>query len=269
MMVATAPLRCFICNLGASLTFFLALAAACSSTTHSGSDEDAASGAGGAGGTQAGAGASGAGGRGGSPDAAAGEGAGGTGSSGRGGTGESGTGGSAAGGSATGGTGPGGSGGSPVDCPGAQPCSRTVYRVTNPVAGITRMDPYEVLNSHATGPDSALSQQTARSDESLTAGAETYLFFVLSCPAGREYGVMWEGRADPNSTHEVLVATADRAYVPTNDWPTARVTNVPADRDVKQTVRGLVPDPLGNIFVRVNSSGGRQYTDWLAVGSCI
>jgi hypothetical protein len=44
---------------------------------------------------------------------------------------------------------------------------------------------------------------------------------------------------------------------------------VPPDSDVKQTVRGLIPDRLGNIFVRVNSSGGKQYTDWLVVGSCI
>ena len=131
------------------------------------------------------------------------------------------------------------------------------------------MDPYEVLNTHALGPDTALAQQTARSDDALTAGAETYLLFVLSCPATREYGITWEGRTDPVGTHEVLVATADKSYVPTYDWPTARVTSVPTDSDVKQTVRGLVPDALGNIFVRINSSGGKQYTDWLVVGSCI
>lgn len=131
------------------------------------------------------------------------------------------------------------------------------------------MDPYEVLNSYAIGPDTALSQQTKNSDDTLTAGAEIYLFFVLSCPAGREYGVTWEGRADASSSHEVLIATADKNYVPTNDWPTVRATNVPPDRDVKETIRGLVPDALGNIFVRINSTGGKEYTDWLAVGSCI
>jgi len=144
-----------------------------------------------------------------------------------------------------------------------------VYRIPNPVAGIIRMDPYLILSEYAMGPDTALTQQTSKSDDVRTTGAETYLFFVLSCPAGRTYGITWEGFADANSTHEVLVATADRSYAPTTDWPTARVPNLPTDRDVKQTVRGLVPDSLGNIFVRVQSSGGKLYTDWFAVGSCI
>jgi hypothetical protein len=102
-----------------------------------------------------------------------------------------------------------------------------------------------------------------------TTGAEVYLFFVLSCPAGREYGVTWEGYVDAVSGHEALLATADSTYVQMTDWPTARLTNVPTDRDVKQTVRGLKPDSLGNIFVRVQSSGGKLYTDYFAVGSCI
>jgi hypothetical protein len=144
-----------------------------------------------------------------------------------------------------------------------------VYRITNPVSGITRMDPYYILNNLAVGPDTALMQQTAKSDDVRTSGAEVYLFIVLSCPAGREYGVTWEGYADAVSGHEVLVATADRSYVQMTDWPTARLTNVPSDRDVKQTVRGLQPDSLGNIFVRVQSSGGKLYTDYFAAGSCI
>jgi hypothetical protein len=156
-----------------------------------------------------------------------------------------------------------------IDCPGARPCTRTAYRIPEPVVGITQMDPYAILEL-AVGPDTALTQQTANSDDLRTAGAETYLFFALSCPAVREYGVTWEGRAGVNSSREVLVAVADGTYVPSNDWPTERVTGVPTDSDVKETIRGLVPDDLGNLFVRINTSdGGDQYTDWLVVGSCI
>jgi hypothetical protein len=192
----------------------------------------------------------------------------GTGTNGASGTGNGGTAGGARGGS--GGTnGASGTGGSPIDCPGAKACSRSVYRIANPLPGIIRMDPYLVLSEYATGPDTALTQQTSRSDDVRTAGAETYLLFVLSCPPGRQYGITWEGYADANSTHEVLVATADGSYVQMTDWPTARVPNLPSDRDVSHTVRGLVPDSLGNIFVRVQSSGGKLYTDWFAVGSCI
>ena len=265
----------------------LVLAAACSSTTRTlertpdaaGGTGDPGAGASGASGTDGtgsgGAGASGAGGTNGSGSGGAGTGGtGGVATLGRGGgsgTAGTGTGGTGTAGTGTAGTGTatGGSGGIPIDCPGAQPCSRAVYRIQNPVSGITRMDPYYILNTLAVGPDTALTQQTASSDDARTTGAEVYLFFVLSCPAGREYGVTWEGYADVNSTHEVLVATADRSYVQMSDWPTARVMNVPTDSDVKETVRGLIPDALGNIFVRVQSSGGKLYTDWLAVGSCI
>ena len=110
----------------------------------------------------------------------------------------------------------------------------------------------------------------ASSPHAPSLGAETYLYFALSCPAGREYGVTWEGRADVNSSREVWIAIADGTYVPTNEWPTTRLVDVPTDSDIKHTVRALVPDALGNIFVRINDGGGgKQFTDWLAVGSCI
>jgi hypothetical protein len=273
------------------LAFALAVACACSSHV---SHKTAA---GGTGADEAGAGTSGAGGSPGSGGGEDGSASGGVGTLGRGGTagaggtetggtGAAGTGGTGSGGTAatgpngasgtgTGGTAAGGTGGTdgtggtPIDCPGAQACTRTVYQIPNPVSGILRMDPYLILSEYAIGPDTALTQQTSKSDDVRTAGAETYLFFVLSCPAGRQYGITWEGYADANSTHEVLVATADRSYVQMTDWPTARVPNLPSDRDVSHTVRGLEPDSLGNIFVRVQSSGGKLYTDRFAVGSCI
>jgi hypothetical protein len=143
-----------------------------------------------------------------------------------------------------------------------------VYRIDGGVAGITQMDPYQILE-FALGPDFPLAQQTAASDDVRTAGAETYLFFMISCPAGREYGLTWEGRSDVNSTREVLIAIADGNYTAPADWPTEFLSEVPTDSDLKHTVRGLVPDALGNIFVRINGFGGDQFTDWLAVGSCI
>jgi hypothetical protein len=243
----------------ATVVFVLAFTAACSSTSRHTIDRGDAAGS--AGTTDAGVGG----------DGGVGASGGVGGDGGVGGSGSIGGGGAVGGGGGIGGGGAVGGGGGVVgvDCPGAQPCTRTVYRIASPLIGIIEMDPYFVLEQ-AVGPDQALWQQTASSDDMRTAGVETYLYFALSCPAGREYGVTWEGRADVNSSREVLIAIADGTYASMTEWPTTRLVDVPTDSDIKHTVRALVPDALGNIFVRINDAGGaKQFTDWLVVGSCI